>query len=417
MTSSHFHYRAGALFCEETPISEIAHRVGTPIYVYSQAELLGRAIEAQQAAAALSSASLICFALKANGNPALLRMLAAAGLGADVTSQGELFLARHASIPPEKIVFSGVGKTPAEIRTALESGIKALHVESADELDAIGEIAAARGRSAPISIRVNPDITVSTHPHIGTGARAHKFGIQISEVLALLDRAERHPCLQPVGLAVHIGSQITDLASFQSAAHALVALAREAAARGVALAYLDVGGGLAVAYAKEMAPTLADWISAAGAPIAQAGFDLVLEPGRSLVAAAGCLVTTVLYAKEQGGKRFVITDAGMTDLLRPALYGAYHAVWPVRQRTGRLRPVDVVGPVCESSDVLASQRELPELSRNDLLAVMDVGAYGYAMSSNYNGRLRPAEVLVSGTSWRPIRQRQQLEELLAGCSP
>jgi diaminopimelate decarboxylase len=427
------------LSCEQLPVVELVTAVGTPVYAYSQAALLQQAAKYRQAAETAVPRSLVCYAVKANGNPHLLRLLAQAGLGADVTSGGELFLARHAGFDPRKILFSGVAKSAVEIETALSAGIRALHVESNQELDLIAVTAASQGIVAQIGVRINPNVSAGTHPHISTGSHSHKFGVTLEQGMAMLRQAAAHPWLRPVGLAAHIGSQISEIGPFVESARLLCAAAAEAAAMGIRLEYLDVGGGLAIDYGSgAAAPGAAEWLAAVAAPVAEAGYELVVEPGRSIVGPAGALITRVVYTKEQGGKAFVITDAGMNDLIRPALYNAYHPIVPVldpavrrvddgsrgvprqdqveRVHQGKVRVVDVVGPVCETGDFLARERPLPPLQPGDLLAVLQAGAYGFAMSSNYNGRLRPAEVLVNGDRFQIIRRRQTYQHLLDGCS-
>ncbi len=424
-----FQYKQDTLYCEDTPLTEITQAVGTPVYVYSQAELLRRA------AAYQTDNGLACYAVKANGNPALLRRLGEAGMGADVTSGGELFLARRAGIPPEKIIYSGVGKLRPEIERALAVGIRALHVESAMELETIAEVALQQQTIAPIGVRVNPNIAVETHPYISTGQREHKFGVPPDTAVAILQFAQQHPWLRPVSLAAHIGSQITDLSPFVESAHFLVKMAGELAGNGVHLQYLDVGGGLGIDYGDGdwrmeagdstpqspvsplQSPDIAEWVTAVSQPILQAGYELVMEPGRSIVGPTGTLLTKVVYTKPQGDREFLIVDAGMNDLLRPTLYKAHHPIWPVEQVTGTLEaPVtyNVVGPICETGDFLAKVRPLPLQEPGNLLAVMQAGAYGFAMASNYNGRPRPAEVLVDGNRYLVIRQRQTYEHLLDG---
>jgi diaminopimelate decarboxylase len=411
-----FAYRDGQLHCEAVPLSAIAAAVGTPVYIYSQAEFMRRA-EAY-ATAVSPTRSLICYAVKANGNPALLRLLHQAGLGADVTSGGELFLARHASIPAEKIIYSGVGKTAAEIETAVVSGLRAIHVESEMELWAIAAIATNLRRPVSIGVRVNPDINVETHPYISTGQHAHKFGVPRAAAFDLLRQAAADPWLEPVGLAAHIGSQITDLAPFVETAEFLVAAAAELAAQGIRLRYLDVGGGLGIPYEGQTTPTIQGWATAVTHPILEAGYEVVLEPGRSIVGPVGVLLTQVVYTKNQGEKHFTIADAGMNDLIRPTLYAAYHPVLPVNQPASNAETwptTNLVGPICETGDFLARERPLPPSQPGDLLALLHAGAYGFAMGSNYNGRLRPAEVLVNDDQFHLIRRRQTLEHLLDGC--
>ena len=437
-TDSPFVYRAGELMCEAVPVADVAAAVDTPVYVYSRADLEQRA-RAFVAAAneAAGPGALVCYAVKANGNPALLALLRAAGLGADVTSGGELFLARYAGIDPGRIIFSGVGKKQGEIAEALAAGIRALHVESEMELAAVAAVAERLGRVAPIGVRVNPNISAVTHPYISTGLHGHKFGVPRERAVAMLRAAAAHPWLRPVGLAAHIGSQITDLDPFAQAVRFLVELADEMGGEGVRLEYIDAGGGLGIDY-EGGAPAAADWVRTVGTLVAAAGYGLVVEPGRSIVGRAGALLTRVVYTKQQGEKRFVIADAGMTDLIRPTLYQAYHPILPVEKNSLRkdaklakqetldlasLRetssdsgemPVDIVGPICETGDFLARDRPMPPLAAGELLAVLHAGAYGYAMSSNYNGHLRPAEVLVEGDTFRVIRRRQTYDDLLAG---
>jgi len=412
-TDSPFCARAGELHCENVPLAAIAATVGTPVYVYSRADLLGRArtfLEAARAAA--GDGALVCYAVKANANPALLRLLRETGLGADVTSGGELFLARHAGVEPDRIIYSGVGKRAEEIEEALVAGIRAIHIESEMELAAVAAAAARLGRVAPVGVRVNPNISAATHPYISTGLHSHKFGVPRERAVAILRAAAADPWLRPVSLAAHIGSQITDLDPFAQAARFLVDVADELAGEGIRLEYLDCGGGLGIDYLGA-APGLADWVHVIGPVVRAAGYGLVVEPGRSIVGRAGALLTRVVYTKQQGDKRFVIADAGMTDLIRPTLYQAHHPIVPVAPAAGE-EVVDVVGPICETSDFLARDRALPPLAAGDLLAVLHAGAYGFAMSSNYNGHLRPAEVLVEGDTFRVIRRRQTYADLIAG---
>lgn len=398
------------------PLDEIAAAAGSPAYIYSSAELLHRARAYRRAA---GDDALVCYAVKANGNPAILRLLQQEGLGADVTSGGELYLALHAGIAPDRIIYSGVGKRADEIEMAIMAGIGALHIESVQELEIAAAAAAGLARTARISVRVNPDISAETHPYDSTGRLDHKFGLPRAAAVSLYQRASADPWLQPVGLAAHIGSQISDIGPYRELVAFLLDLASELAAAGIELSYLDVGGGLAIDYNNDEVPAIAEWVAAVAAPVKSAGYRLVVEPGRSIVGPAGILLASVLYTKEQGGKRFVIVDAGMNDLVRPAMYNAHHAVRPVREipDAGRSTAVDIVGPVCETGDFLARERALNETKPGDLLAFMQAGAYGFAMSSNYNGRLRLAEVLVDGHSFRVIRQRQNYEHLLDGVSP
>ncbi len=411
-----FQYHNNQLHCEDVPLSQLAAAEGTPLYVYSQAIILDNA---QTYLKQAGNGALVCYAVKANGNPTILRLLAKTGLGADVTSGGELFLALHAGFAPDKIIYSGVGKLRHEIEEALRANIRALHVESEMELAQIAAIATERQQMARIGVRVNPDIPVETHPYISTGAAQHKFGVSPETAVTLLHFAAQHPWLQPVGLAAHIGSQILDLEPFAASTRFLVGLADELSAGGVRLDYLDVGGGLGVAYASEKwkvkSEKIEAWVSMVSEPVQRDGYGLVMEPGRSIVAEAGVLLTQVVYTKSQGAKQFAIVDAAMNDLLRPTLYGAYHEILPVdltQRRGGAEVSYDVVGPICETGDFLAKDRALPPLASGDLLAITHVGAYGFAMSSNYNGRLRPAELLVDGNQIHRICQRQTYQHLL-----
>jgi diaminopimelate decarboxylase len=407
-------YQEGTLTWEGVPLPEIAAQVGTPVYVYSTAELLRRARAFRRAA---GEDALVCYAVKANGNPAILNLLKEEGLGADVTSGGELFLALNAGIAPHKIIFSGVGKRDDEIEMALKRSIKALHVESSMEFERIAHIAAGLRQVAPIAVRVNPDIGAATHPYDSTGRLVHKFGVPRETAVYLYREAARHPWLQPLGLAAHIGSQITDIKPYLDLLAFLLELTSELTAAGVDLSYIDAGGGLGIVYEKEDVPGIAEWAGAICEPIRRAGFRPVLEPGRAIAGPAGLLLSRVLYTKEQGGKSFTIIDAGMNDLVRPAMYEAVHILLPVKQPPDEaaLRPQDVVGPVCETGDFIARDRPLPEVAAGDLLAITQAGAYGFAMSSNYNGRLRPAEVLIENSDYRVIRSRQRYEDLLDGC--
>jgi diaminopimelate decarboxylase len=412
-------YQNNTLFCEQTPLPDIARQFGTPAYVYSQAIFTQNAQAYIQAVPLKNPANLLCYAVKANGNVSILKQLRKAGFGADVTSGGELFLATHAGIRPENIIYSGVGKTRDEIHTAVSLGIRAIHVETMHEVDIIAEEAAQLGKVARIGVRVNPNIAANTHPAIATGQKTHKFGVEPETAVAILHQARSHPHLEPCALATHIGSQITALEPFQSAAHFLIEMAEEMRTAGIPLTYLDIGGGLGIDYHEPLQPLSAhtrrihEWVTAVSSPILQAGYGIVMEPGRSIIGPAGVLLTRVTAVKTQGGKQFVITDAGMSDLIRPTLYDAYHPIVPVI-KTGNeeCQLVDVVGPICESGDFLAKGRALPPVQPGDLLAVLHVGAYGYAMSSNYNGRLRPVEVLVNGRQKTVIRPRQTFADLL-----
>ncbi len=404
-----FIYQNNQLYCEQIPLAEIATAVDTPVYIYSQTDLIKRA-HAYLANAPANSHC--CFAVKANSNIHLLKLLGQMGLGADVTSGGELYLAQQAGIPSERIIYSGVGKTKPEIEMALKAGIRALHVESEMELGWIGTIATKLQVKAAVGVRVNPNIFAETHPYISTGLREHKFGVVRNTAVALLHSAQNHPWLKPVGVACHIGSQITTLTPFIAAANFLVTLADELAEAGIKLAYIDVGGGLGIDYTQNDVPKIAEWVTAVAQPVQAAKYQLVMEPGRSLIGPTGILLTRVITLKQQGQKQFAIVDAAMNDLIRPTLYQAYHPILPVRLTTDSQQVYDVVGSICESGDWLGKERPLPPLQPDDLLAITHAGAYGYAMSSNYNGRLRPAEVLVQADKFSIIRPRQTFADLL-----
>ena len=411
---NNFQYQDNELYCEGVTLKKISQEVGTPVYVYSLAEIKERAASYQQTG--LPERKTVCYAVKANQNPKILEILRDAGLGADVTSGGELYLARHAGIAPEKIIYSGVGKRRDEIAMALDANIRALHVESAMELGAIAEIASERQQVARIGVRVNPNIVVETHPYMSTGETLHKFGVTPETAVSLLHTAREHPWLQPVGIAAHIGSQITDIEPFAASAQFLANMAEELASAGIKLNYVDVGGGLGINYqTPASSPQISDWVTAVSTPVHNAGFNIVMEPGRSIIAPTGILLTQVEYLKTQGKKEFLIVDAGMNDLLRPTLYKAYHPILPVHQN-GNAETVayDVVGPICETGDTFAQERPLSTTKAGELLAIGQAGAYGFAMASNYNGRLRPAEVLVDGDQYTIIRQRQTYEHLLDG---
>jgi len=403
--------RVGAeLECDGVRLQDVGERFGTPLFVYSR-----RAIEEAWRAYESAFAPVphrICYAVKANGNGSILRILAGLGAGADIVSGGEMLAALRAGFPPERIVFAGVGKTDEELALGLDRGIGEFNAESEDEIVRLGEAAAARGAVARVSLRVNPDIDPQTHPYVSTGLREAKFGVPIARALEILRRARERPGIQVVGLQCHLGSQITDLEPLGAAARDLADLSRRLLAEGFTLETIDLGGGLGVDYesgsradpaalARQILPEIE------GLPL-----TLVLEPGRSLVAAAGTLLTRVLYVKENEGRRFVIADAGMNDLLRPALYRAFHRVEPVRTRGAPLILADVVGPVCETGDFLARQREIERPEPGDLIAVRDTGAYGFAMSSRYNMRPRAAEVMVEDGAARLIRRRETFEDLI-----
>jgi len=414
---SAFEVRDGQLHCEDTPLAAIAAAVGTPVYVYSRGEL-ERAYRAfDQALAGVDH--LICFSVKANSSLGILNLLARAGAGADIVSGGELYRWRKAGGDPGKVVFSGVGKTEDEMKQALAAGILAFNVESEEELLALDRVARAAGTRAPVSLRINPDVDAETHPYISTGLAKNKFGISMKAAREQFKLAADLPGISVVGVDCHIGSQLTKTSPFTDAIARLVELILDLDRAGIRVKLLDIGGGLGIDYGKEgdaSPPSpgeYGDAVKRALAPILPLGIKLLCEPGRVIVGNAGVLVTKCLYRKQNEAKHFTIVDAAFNDLMRPALYGAHHPMRPVAE-TGRPAIVtDVVGPICETGDFLARDRELPALEQGDLLAIGAAGAYGFVMSSNYNTRPRAAEVLVTGDRFQVIRARETLDQLLA----
>ncbi|WP_312954620.1 diaminopimelate decarboxylase [Pseudomonas songnenensis] len=406
-----FSYRDGQLFAEGVALPALAQRFGTPTYVYSRAH-----IEAQYRAYADAldgMPHLVCFAVKANSNLGVLNVLARLGAGFDIVSRGELERVLAAGGQPDRIVFSGVGKTRDDMRRALEVGVHCFNVESTDELERLQQVAAELGKTAPVSLRVNPDVDAGTHPYISTGLKENKFGIDIDNAEAVYARAAELPNLKVVGVDCHIGSQLTSLPPFLDALDRLLALTDRLAARGIQIRHLDLGGGLGVRYRDEQPPLAGDYIQAVRQRIEGRGLALVFEPGRSIVANAGVLLTRVEYLKHTAHKDFAIVDAAMNDLIRPALYQAWMNVIAVQPHEGDTRRYDIVGPICETGDFLAKDRELA-LVEGDLLAVCSAGAYGFVMSSNYNTRGRAAEVLVDGDQAFEVRRRESVQELYAG---
>lgn len=419
---NHFHYKDGQLHCEEVPLARIAEEVGTPVYVYSTATIERHYRVFDEALAGLDH--LICYSVKANSNLSVLKLLFGLGAGADIVSGGELTRVLRAGGDPKKVVFSGVGKTEAEMRAALEAGVLAFNVESEPELRLLDQVAAAMGVRAPISLRVNPDVDPQTHPYISTGLKNNKFGIaatQAGEVYAAA-RGLRH--IDIVGVDCHIGSQLTKTSPFSDAVKRLVDLIESLYRDGIAVRYLDIGGGLGIPYGKEEEPeppTPAEYgaaVKEALAPLRDRRMTILCEPGRVIVGNAGALVTRVLYDKQSDPKRFMVVDAAMNDLIRPSFYGSYHPMRPVVERPERARAaMDVVGPICESGDFLARDRELPVLEHGELLCVGAAGAYSFTMSSNYNTRPRAAEVLVRGAGYTVVRRRETVDQLLANEEP
>ncbi|HZB92159.1 MAG TPA: diaminopimelate decarboxylase [Stellaceae bacterium] len=408
-----FAYRAGALHAEAVPLATIAAAVGTPFYCYSSAAIERR--YHRFAAAFADRRASLCYAVKANSNLAVIRLLARLGAGADVVSEGELRRALAAGVPAERIVFSGVGKTAAELAFALASGIRQINVESEPELTLLSEVASGMGRTAEIALRVNPDVDARTHAKIATGKKENKFGIDLAHAAGAFRRAAQLPGLSPVGIALHIGSQLTDLGPFELAYNRAVALLRALADEGIALRRLDLGGGLGIRYRNERPPAIEDYAALVKRVTAGLELELEFEPGRWLVGNAGVLVARVLYVKEGTSRRFLVQDAAMNDLLRPSLYEAWHEILPVSAPAAgaALTPVDVVGPVCETGDSFAAQRPLPPIAAGELLALMSAGAYGAAMSSSYNTRQLVPEVLVRGDRFDVIRPRPSYEALLS----
>jgi diaminopimelate decarboxylase len=408
-----FDYRDEALACERVPLARIAAEVGTPTYVYSLAALRD-AYRAYDRAFA-SVPHLVCYAAKANDTLAVLRAFGREGSGFDIVSGGELFRAMRAGADPRRIVFSGLGKTADEMRAALAAGILMFNLESEAELGVLEQVAAAEGRRAPVAVRVNPDVDPKTHPYISTGMKKSKFGIDIGAALAVYERAIRSPHLEVIGVDCHIGSQLTEVSPFVDALARVRELVGRVRELGATITHLDVGGGVGITYRDEQPPTAEEYAHAVIEGTRGLDVTLVIEPGRSLVGNAGALVTRVLYAKQGPVKRFVVVDAAMNDLIRPALYGAYQEVRTVASpRPGAPTPADVVGPVCESADFLAQDRPLPPLEAGDLLAVMSAGAYGFVMASNYNARPRAAAVLVDGDRFDVVRDRETQEDLVRG---
>jgi diaminopimelate decarboxylase len=414
---NHFEYRNGEMFAEGVAVKRIAREVGTPAYIYSLATLKRHYRVFDQAFATVPH--IVCFSVKANSNLTLLRTFAKEGSGFDIVSGGELFRALKAGGDPKKIVFSGVGKKKDEIEYALNSEILMFNVESEDELIALNEIARAIGKKAPISIRVNPDVDPQTHPYISTGMKKAKFGVEIKKSLETYKKAATLPNVEVVGVDCHIGSQLTSLSPFVDA----LARVREYLDRvlvgslekeGAQIRYLDLGGGLGINYNDETPPQPEEYARAIIEGLEGLDLTLILEPGRVIVGNAGILVTEVQYVKENEAKKFVIVDGGMNDLIRPALYGSYQAIRPVVETKAEKIVADIVGPICESGDFFAKDREITRPQRGDILAVMSAGAYGFTMASNYNSHPRAPEILVDGDKYYVVRERESFEDLING---
>ncbi|MBM4127619.1 MAG: diaminopimelate decarboxylase [Nitrospira sp.] len=411
---NNFEYRHGELHCEEVPVSRIAKEVGTPCYVYSHATLL-RHFRAYDSAFK-NIPHVIAFAMKANSNLAILRLMAKEGSGADIVSGGELFRALRAGVPASKIVFAGVGKSPEEIRDALKADILMFNVESPAEIHAINEVAASVGKKARIALRINPDVDPKTHPYISTGMKKSKFGIAADRALEDYKMAASLGHTDVVGVHAHIGSQLTDVTPFVDSLKKVVGLIDTLKGQGINIRYLNIGGGLGITYSDEKPPLPQELADAISPLVKDLGLTLVMEPGRVIVGNAGILVTKALYEKAGETKHFVIVDAAMNDLIRPSLYGAYHEIRPLDEDAAHRakRQMDIVGPVCESGDFLAKDRSLAAVKPGELLAVMSAGAYGFVMSSNYNSRPRVPEVLIKGGEIHVIRERETYDDLIKG---
>ena len=408
-----FSYSGNDLYCERVPLADLAARAGTPAYVYSSEAIRANYNAYDDALGDLPH--LVCYAVKANSSLAVLALLAKAGAGFDIVSGGELYRVIQAGGDPARVVFSGVGKTAGEVEYALENGIRGFNCESEAELALIDALAARRGVTAGFSIRVNPDVDAVTHPYISTGLSRHKFGIDIREAAAVYERARRHKNLVAEGVSCHIGSQLLDFSPILEAVDKALELAAALRAQGHPIRHLDLGGGLGIAYREEeKTPEIRAYVESLRGKLRESGLAVTVEPGRSIVGAAGALLTRVLYRKRNGAKEFVVVDAAMNDLIRPALYGAHHEIVPVRRNTLPQIVADVVGPVCESGDFLARDRRMACAMPGDFLAVRDAGAYGFVLSSNYNSRPRAPEVLVEGADWRVIRARETYEDLVRG---
>ena len=409
-----FEYREGELYCEQVPVSRIVKELGTPCYIYSHATLVRHFQVYDRAFAA--TPHIIAFAMKANSNLAILRLMAKEGSGVDIVSGGELFRALKAGVPPSKIVFAGVGKNAEEIRDALKADILMFNVESSAELQTINEVAASVGKKARVALRINPDIDPKTHPYISTGLKKSKFGIAADRALDEFKLASSLSHIDMVGVHKHIGSQLTEVTPFVEALKKVLKLVEVLRGSGINIRYLNIGGGLGITYSDETPPMPQDLADAISPLVRGLNVTMIMEPGRVIVGNAGILVTKVLYMKEGEAKKFVIVDAAMNDLIRPSLYGAYHEIRPLSEAVlhrGKYQ-VDVVGPVCESGDFLAKDRSLPDVRPGEVLAVMSAGAYGFVMSSNYNSRPRVPEALVKDGEIHVIRARESYDDLVKG---
>lgn len=409
---NYFHYENSELWCEDVPVSRIAQDVGTPFYLYSHKTIARHFTVFDEAFADVPH--IICFSTKANSNIAILRILVNMGGGVDIVSGGELYRALRAGVDPKKVVYSGVGKRVDEIKYAIESDILMFNVESSQELGVINACAGELGTNARISLRVNPDVDPMTHPHISTGLKENKFGIDINKSLDEYRRARYLKHIDIIGVDCHIGSQITEISPFLDALDRLKNLIQLLRKDGIDIRYLDLGGGLGITYDEETPPHPTEYAQAIMDRAEDMDCTFVFEPGRVIIGNAGILISKVLYTKGTDEKNFVIVDAGMNDLIRPSLYDSYHAIQPIVEKKGSKFSADIVGPICESGDFLAKRRTMPRFERGDMLAVMSAGAYGFTMASNYNSRPRVAEVLVKDDQYFVIRQREAYEDIIRG---
>lgn len=408
----YFEYRNGELFCEDVPVKAVARKVGTPFYLYSYGTF-ERHFRVFDGAFA-DMPHLVCYSLKANSNGALVRTVAKLGGGADIVSGGELYRALEAGIPAERIVYSGVGKSAGELRYAIEAGIRMINIESEGEFLVLKKLSRKMKKKVPVSIRVNPEIDPKTHPYITTGLKKNKFGILWGEAARLYREIAAEDYLAPVGISSHIGSQILELGPFVEAVTSLKSMILELKGLGIAIEMLDIGGGLGISYKDELPPHPDEYARAVRENLGDTGITLIMEPGRVIVGNSGIFVARMLYVKRTAGKTFYIVDGAMNDLVRPSLYNAYHEILPVNENKGKTLVVDLVGPICESGDFFAKDRELADLKEGSLVAVKGAGAYGFSMSSNYNSRRRAAEVLVRGSEFYVVRKRETLKDLIRG---
>lgn len=407
-----FQFKSNELHCEQVKIAAIAQKVGTPFYVYSYNTIADHFTKIQKAFAPLNPT--VCYAMKANGNLAILKSLINLGAGIDIVSGGELKKALMAGADPSKIVFASVGKTEEEITLAIKSGILFFNAESEPELEEINRVAAKLGKRARVALRINPDVPAPTHEYITTGSLKKKFGIDLRTTHKILKNQRKYPHLTINGIHIHIGSQITSGDPFVGAIKKVISFIDGLKKDGITIEYLDIGGGLGIIYKDEKPQTAAEYAAKVVPILAKTGLKIIMEPGRFIVGNAGIFVTRVLYVKDNGVKKFVIVDGGMNDLIRPTLYDAYHEIVPVKKKTGGKVKADVVGPICESGDFFAHDRMMPKVGRDDLLAVMSAGAYGYVMASNYNVRGRVPEIMVKGSKFEVTKERETFNDLVRG---